>query len=76
MQVTATEFKNNIGKYLSLVSTEDILITKNGKNIAKLSSAKQSKVDIVRSLIGSVPNDGFTLQDAREERMRRYESTD
>ncbi|MDR0896469.1 MAG: type II toxin-antitoxin system prevent-host-death family antitoxin [Oscillospiraceae bacterium] len=76
MLVTATEFKNNIGKYLSLVATEDILITKNGKNVAKLSSAKQSKVDIVRSLIGSIPNDGFALQDAREERMRRYESTD
>ena len=30
MQVTATEFKLNLGKYLELVLTEDIWVTKNG----------------------------------------------
>jgi len=43
MLVTATEFKNNIGKYLSLVATQDVFITKNGRSVAKLSSAKQDK---------------------------------
>jgi prevent-host-death family protein len=71
MFVTATELKSNIGKYLLLVSKEDIFITKNGKSVAKLSSAKQNKVDIVRSLIGSVPDKGVTLQEAREERLSR-----
>ena len=36
MQVTATEFKLNLGKYLELVLTEDIWVTKNGKTVAKL----------------------------------------
>lgn len=38
MIVTSTEFKNNLGKYLRLASREDIIITKNGKRICKLSS--------------------------------------
>ena len=76
MYVTATEFKNNIGRYLTLVADEDIFITKNGKRVAKLSSEKQSKVDIVKSLIGIIPNDGITLEQAREERLQRYERAD
>ena len=31
MSITATELKNNLGKYLLLSATEDIFITKNGK---------------------------------------------
>ena len=30
MTITATELKNNLGKYLILAATEDIFITKNG----------------------------------------------
>lgn len=76
MYVTATEFKSNIGRYLTLVDSEEIFITRNGKSVAKLSSAKKSKADIVRSLIGIVPDDGTTLEQAREERLTRYESAD
>ena len=36
MVVSATEFKVNFGKYLSMLATEDIFITKNGKKIAKV----------------------------------------
>jgi len=76
MHVTATEFKSNIGRYLSLVDNEEIVITKNGRSVARLSSAKRSKADIVRSLIGIIPDDGTTLEQAREERLARYESAD
>ena len=76
MLVTATEFKSNIGKYLTLVATEDVFITKNGKNIAKLSSTRHDKVEIMKSLFGIVPNDGTTLEQAREERLARYETAD
>ena len=31
MTITATELKNNLGKYLILAATEDIFITKNGR---------------------------------------------
>lgn len=76
MLVTATEFKSNIGKYLTLVQGEDIFITKNGRSVAKLSSAKQNKADIVKSLIGIIPNDGTTLEQTREGRLARYETAD
>ena len=33
MIITATEFKTNIGKYLTLVNEEEIIIAKNGKGI-------------------------------------------
>lgn len=75
MLVTATEFKNNIGKYLALASTEDIYITKNGKSVAKLTNTKQEKVELAKSLFGIIPS-GVTLEQAREERRSRYEGTD
>ena len=74
MLITATEFKNNIGKYLALVTEQDIFITKNGKNIARLSSIRQDKVDIAKSLFGIVRNDSSTLEQLREERLTRYEA--
>jgi antitoxin (DNA-binding transcriptional repressor) of toxin-antitoxin stability system len=73
MLVTATEFKDNIGRYLTLVASEDILITRDGKNIAKLSNVKQNKADVMKSLFGIIPNDGATLEQAREERLAHYE---
>ena len=76
MLVTATEFKSNIGKYLTLAAEQDIVITKNGKSIAKLSSTKQDKVDVAKSLFGIIPDDGTTLEQAREERVARYETAD
>jgi prevent-host-death family protein len=36
MEITATELKNNLGKYLTAAADEDIVITKNGKVIAHL----------------------------------------
>jgi prevent-host-death family protein len=36
MRVKTTDLQNAFGKYLSLVEKEDIIITKNGKSVAKL----------------------------------------
>lgn len=38
MNVTTTEVQNNFGKYLKLCKYEDIIITKNGKRIARLTT--------------------------------------
>ena len=38
MTITTTEFRNNLGKYLSLSQTEDVLITSKGKVISVLTS--------------------------------------
>jgi len=76
MLVTATEFKSNIGKYLSLVSKEDIIITKNGKQIARLTDIKDGKKTITDSLIGIIPDTGIDLKAARRERLARHENFD
>lgn len=68
MTITATELKNNLGKYLILAATEDIFITKNGKTIAKLTSPYQNKLDTVDALFGSIP-DTITLEEARKEQF-------
>lgn len=36
MNVTSTHLKNNLGKYIKLAAKEDIIITKNGKKVARL----------------------------------------
>jgi len=75
MFITATELKTNIGKYLSLASKEDIIITKNGKSIAKLTNINEDKVAMAKSLFGILPSDA-TLEQAREERLKRHEHID
>lgn len=45
--LTTTEIQNNFGKYLKYVDNEDILITKNGKKIARLTSYNDDGPDYV-----------------------------
>lgn len=68
MSITATELKNNLGKYLLLSATEDIFITKNGKVVAKLTNPHQDRVEIAKSLFGILPKDA-DLEEARTERL-------
>lgn len=68
MYITATELKMNLSKYLLLAEREDVYITRNGKIVAKLSNPFQQRVDMAKSLFGSVPQ-GMTLEEAEEERL-------
>lgn len=68
MSITATELKENLSKYLMLSATEDVYITKNGKVVSKLCNPFQDRIDIARSLFGSVPAT-MTVEEAREERL-------
>lgn len=68
MSVTATELKNNLGKYLALSATEDIFITKNGKVIAKLTNPYQDRVATAKSLFGILPKDA-DMEGSRQERL-------
>jgi len=45
MEITATEFKINLGKYLDASNDEDIIITKNGKTIARLVGTRGTEYD-------------------------------
>lgn len=72
MIVTATEFKTNFGKYLDMVTKEDIFITRNGKTIAKVVNPQVSAVDSLRGMLKNVPSD-IDLDSLREERLSKYE---
>ncbi len=53
MIVSEAEFKTGIERYLDLVSEEEIVITKDGKQVAKLTAVANSpeeKAAIIRSL--------------------------
>lgn len=43
--ITATELKNNLGKYLELMQKEEIAIYKHGKYIGSLNGPKNEKLD-------------------------------
>ena len=76
MQITATELKLNLGKYLNLVLMEDIWITRNGKIIAKLVNTNIPSVDAISGVLaGKVPADA-DRHSLREERLFRYETDD
>ena len=68
MSITATELKQNLGRYLLLAATEDVYITKNGKGVAKLSNPNQDRVNMAKSLFGVLPQD-ITLEEAKNERI-------
>jgi len=72
MVVTATDFKVNFGKYLGMLATEDIFITKNGKMIAKVSNPNVSAVDAISGLLAGKIPDSYDTKMLREERLRKY----
>ena len=72
MIVTATEFKSNFGKYLDMLTKEDIFITRNGKTIAKVINPQVSAVDSLRGMLKNVPSD-IDMDSLREERLSKYE---
>ena len=67
MSITATDLKLNLSKYLLLAETEDILITRNGKVVAKLSNPNADRVAMAESLVGVIPAD-ITLEESRAAR--------
>ena len=76
MIVTATEFKTNFGKYLDLLPLEEIIITKNGKTIAKITNPHVSAVDSISGILtGKVPAD-LNRHSIREDRLEKYEIDD
>ena len=82
MYVTATEFRTNVGKYLELMSKEDIFISRYGKSIGILSASEETKQKMVDSLKGSLKIDreikAMTDEELDDfifkERMKDYES--
>ena len=73
---TATEIQNNFGKYLNMVQTGgEVVVIKNGKEVARLVSYDKSVSFLTDSLIGALNND-YDDKKVRMERLKTYESAD
>jgi len=72
MTITATEFKENFGKYLDLAAREDIFITKNGRVVAQLSQPQSYKLDVLNELVGLAEGNGdVSLDRIKKERLSK-----
>ena len=66
---TATEVQNNFGKYLSIVqSGQDVLILKNGKEVARMISKEKSAQFLSDTLLGVLENN-YDETTEKEERL-------
>lgn len=72
MRVSATELKINMGRYIKRAAVEDIIITRNGKDVALLTNVKSQKLDALKSLRGIIKDTDMTRDGIREERLRRH----
>ena len=77
MIVTATDFKNKVGIYLKIAQKEDVIITKNGKYAARLTTAGKDEHPLTESLIGVFEKAAaYDTDNIKQERLKKYESTD
>ena len=71
MAITIDQFKGNIAKYFHLSETEDVSISVDGKVVATLTNPNRNRIQIAKSLIGSLKDSSFTLEDAKRKRLSR-----
>lgn len=73
---TATEVQNNFGRFLKMVQEgHEIVIMKNGVEVARLISKGQTVSFLSDSLVGILSSD-VDEKKARAERISRYENLD
>lgn len=80
MIVKATEFKTRAGKYLDIVEKEEIIITRNGKEVAKLIPIRKQgtpNADFLYGLLSDSENKDIPADQIREKRIKeKYEDID
>ena len=73
---TATDVQNNFGHYLQVVQTDDeIIILKNGKEVARLIS-RESSISFLTDLLTEILKNDYDDKAIRAERIEAHESTD
>lgn len=74
---TATEMQNNFGRYLNLVmSGQEIIVTKNGKEVGRF-IPKDSTVSYLTDSLTGILKEDYDLNEVRDESMReKYGSID
>ncbi len=74
---TATEMKNNFGRYLTLVQNGgEVIVTKNGREVGRL-IPRESAVSYLTDSLTGILKGNKDINQAREEGLReKYEITD
>ena len=74
---TATEMQNNFGRYLSMVmSGQEIIVTKNGKEVGKF-IPKDAVVSYLTDSLTGILKEDYNLDEVKSESMReKYGFTD
>lgn len=76
MTATATEIQNNFGKYLQIAQADgEVIVVKNGKEVARLVSYDRSVSFLTDSLTG-VLKGNYDDKQVKMERLGKYESVD
>jgi len=72
MYVTATEFKANFGKYMSLAEEQEVIVTRRGKPNINVYQQKKTRAELVDALFGTLPKgaQSETRDSIREGRLR------
>lgn len=71
--VNATELQNNFGKYLqTVIDGNEIIVMKNGKEVARIISKEKSVSFLSDSLLGVLKND-ISEEKITEERVLKHE---
>lgn len=74
--VKTTELQNNFGKYLqAVIDGNEIIIIKNGKEVARLISKDKAVSYLSDSLLGILKND-ISEKDITKERVLKHEGLD
>jgi len=75
MKVSSTDMQNNFGKYLILAGKEDIIITKNGTEVAKLTAGDNilKQKEIMDGIIKEEAVDYYVSSDEFDGRKASYE---
>jgi len=77
MQIALSELKINVGKYVDIAESQDVIITKYGKPTAKIirfdkepwyTKKMPEQISSIDQLFGTLPND-IDLEDIKTERL-------
>ena len=80
IQISATEFKNNVGKFLKLAGKEDILVLRNGRAVAKITATSKNEKELAYNRLMEIIKKSkpiteiIELEGIREERLNRYDN--
>ncbi len=72
-QISISDLKMNTGMYVNMAQEQDVIITRNGKAIAKLVTIKPNKKaswEHIRGLFNGISLSDEDVASAREERLR------